>query len=136
MSDCMNTEKILFLTLPHALGLPALDRNQRATSQTLELLHQQWSLIEAMVRSGQVAEGIAQMEGLAREMQARMKHDPKPWWESLMLSRRMVYENMVHAAEWGECVAEARAALKRCQQWDGELRSQLESLLENLGQEE
>lgn len=126
----MDTERILFLTMPHALALPALDRNQRATSQTLELLHQQWSQIESMVKAGQVGKGIAQMEALARAMRDRTAGDPEPWQETLTLARKSVYENMVHAAEWGECVNEAYTALRRCHDWDVELRLPLEYLIQ------
>lgn len=126
---CMDTERILFLTLPQ-VALPALDRNQRATSHTLELIHQQWPPIESMVKAGQVREGIAQMEALARAMRDRTASDPEPWQEALTLARRAVYENMVHAAEWSGCVDEAYTALKHCYDWDIELRLPLEHLIQ------
>lgn len=120
---------LLFLPSPNTLGLPMLERGQRARSETREVVEEQWPAIEALVRAGQVAEGIAAMERLAKAMRERTGRDPEMWRETLTLSRRLLYDDMVSAARWGGKDNVAREALERCRRWDEEAREHIDNLL-------
>jgi hypothetical protein len=120
--------RALFLVSPSSVALPGLDRGRRARSETRELVDERWPEIARLVESGEAARGIAAMERLAREMREHTVRDPQDWWETLELARRIVYDNMLHAAWWAGDPAAARDALARCGRWDEELRSYLAEL--------
>jgi hypothetical protein len=121
----MEEERALLLVSPASMVLPVLDRGRQARSETLAIVNERWPEIVRLVESKKVAQGVAAMERLAWEMRERTAHDPQDWWETLTLARRILYDDILHAAWWAADLEAAREALSRCSRWDAELRSHL-----------
>lgn len=121
----MEETRALLLVSPASMALPGLDRGRQARSETLAIVNERWPEIVRLVESKQVAQGVAAMERLAWEMRERTVRDPQDWWQTLALARRILYDDMLHAAWWAGDLEPAREALSRCGRWDEELRSHL-----------
>jgi hypothetical protein len=121
----MEEMRALLLVSPASMVLPGLDRGRQARSETLAVVNERWPEIVRLVESKKVAQGIAAMERLAWEMRERTVRDPQDWWQTLALARRILYDDMLHAAWWAGDLEAAREAFSRCSRWDEELRSYL-----------
>lgn len=111
-------KRLLLFTPPHHIALPALDRGQRAPCHTLAVAQSRWPAIVAAVDSGKVGAALAALEQLAHEMWETTASDPEPWWPTLALARRAVYDNMRKLGVWCDQPTLADAALTRCAVWD------------------
>jgi hypothetical protein len=119
----------LLLPSPNVLGLPALDKGERAESATRKLVTAEWPFVEALVMERRLTEAIEAMAALASEMRRLTRNDPEPWRETLLLSRFILYDNIMSLAGSKEWVEPVQKTLSRAREWDIEARDYLAELL-------